>query len=444
MKKTLIGKVFLLYLFFCMPLVVCRAVELAPIYLEPTPPAEFDLMKKGPYKLEWDIDFSPYSGGESLLFTVRTIESFNLYLNRKTPLVYASSYQGRMWRLVEALTFWLPIDYFTVVVQHELFGHGYRIRDINHGRVRVKGYSFTAPPPYGPGHAATYYSLSSKLTTTQASAITIAGVESTAILAELVKLKWLSTQKIDPRQAILYLLAEHDLNLYIGTLKSNDKDLDGHDIHSYLETLNATYTPSRLKKTQLRRLAWMNWADPMTFYAIYAFFHYLLSGKETSIPLIRNCYLPNLRLGLTPFGPETYLEQYFLVGKSPIYSYLKGGRHAGNWYSGIGMYAPELVKFSRIYLGLHLDLWRQPKLLLNPGSISIFDIDFDTLPTPPVYSTSQQKEVRWGAAASAIIGAKVIGPWGFEGEFGWKSPGFLPGYSLTASPTLRFATTLKF
>lgn len=438
--------VFLLYLFFCFPFAACESVELAPIYLEPTSPPEFDLMQKGPYKLEWDIDFSPYSGGENLLFATRTTESFNLYLNRKTPLVYATSYQGRMWRLVEALTFWLPINYFAVIVQHELFGHGYRIRDINKGRVRVKGYTFTAPPPYGPGHAATHYSLSSKLTTSQQSAIAMAGVEATAILAELVKLKWLSTQRIDPRQTILYLLAEHDLNLYIGTLKSNDENLDGHDIHSYIQTVNATYTSSHLKKSQLQALAWMNWADPMTFYAIYAFFRYLLCGKETPIPMIGGCYLPNLRLGLTPFGPETYLEQYFLLDKLPIYSYLKGGAHAGNWYAGAGVYAPQLARAGRVHFGLHLDLWRQPKLLLNPGSISIFDIDFDNplSKNTPLYPYSQQREVRWGVSASVIAGAEILGPWGFEGEFGWKSPGFLPGYSLTSSPTVRLASTLRF
>ena len=184
----------------------------------------------------------------------------------------------------------------------------------------------------------------------------------------------------------------------------------------------------------------------MTFYAIYALFRYLSCGKETIIPMIRNCYLPNLRLGLTPFGPEIFLEHYFLIGKNPLYAYLKGGSCGGNRFGGLGLYAPQITKIGRFAFGLRIDLWRQPKLLLTPGSTSILDIDFAIPPSKnaPLYPASQQHAIRWGAAASAIAGVETLGPWGFEGEFGWKSHGFLPGYSLVAAPTVRLATTLRF
>lgn len=421
-------------------------IELAPVYRNNPSPPPFQIMAPSTYAICWDIDMSPYAGGEDLLFGTRLIEKAEVYWIGKTPLPYSKSTYARTWRLSELFLVWLPLNYLAMVVQHEVFGHGYRIRDINNGRVEVNGYSFNGPPPYGPGGAATSYKVWGTLTTTQDAAIAIGGVEATAILAQLTKLKWLEAARIDPRQSVLYLFAQQDLNLYIGTLKVKDKDLSGHDIHGYLKALNQTYPDNILSKGRLRSLSWINIADPFTFYAIYSWFHYLSSGKETKIPMIGSIYLPGLRLGLTPFGPEVFFENYFLYKIFPIYGYFKGGHHAKNKYYGIGVYAPRLYAIGRWSFGLRIDLWRQPKLLLNPGAVPFFAIDFYEKPSveDPLYPSSLRHAVRYGGAGSALIWFKAAEWCGFESEFGYKAQGFLPGYSLTASPTVRLAYTVTF
>ncbi len=402
---------------------------------------------KAPYKAGWDIHFSPYAGGEDILFAHRLIERTEGYILGKTAICYSQNANARFWRLSELYLGWLPVNYLATVAQHEVFGHGYRIRDIHRGRVEVEGYSFNAPPPYGSGGAATSYNIGPSLTTTEESSIAIAGVESTAILAILTKLKWLEANQIDPRQAVLYLLCQHDLNLYIGTLKILDEDQDGHDIQMYIRSLNYTYTNNLISGARLRSLSWINLADPFTFYSIYSWFRYIVTGKETRIPMIPIYswgYLPNLRLGLTPFGPSLYLENYLLKGKQTVYFYANGGNHSKNRYGGIGFYAPTIWSIRKWLFGFRFDAWRQPKLLLESGSTPFSEINFHEKPNKdnPLYPYSQQHAMRGGCAGSFIIGYQSVS--GFEVELGYKSQGFLPGYALRASPTARLFYTLTF
>jgi hypothetical protein len=397
----------------------------------------------------WDIHMSPYAGGQDILFATRIFEKGEIYFLSKSPLLYSSQAYARAWRLSELISVWLPINYLGMVVQHEVFGHGYRVRDLEgHNLAKVSGYSFNAPPPYGPGGAATGYYISEEVTTSELTAVASGGVEATAILAEEIKLKWMESGFLDPRQAFLYFFSEQDLTLYIATLsiKQENEGKKSHDIHGYLSNLNYTYPDNLLSKGRLRSLSWINFADPCTYYSIYALFRYIAWGRETSIPMIASCYLPNLRLGLTPFGPQVFFENYFLRGKIPIYAYIAGGHHAKNNYYSLGAYAPRLWPVGRWAFGLRGDIWWQPKLLLSQGSTPYSDINFDVKPSvdDPLYSYEERHATRLGAALSAIVTMKSNGKSGIEIEAGYKSIGYLPGYSLWASPTVRLAYTLVF
>jgi hypothetical protein len=392
---------------------------------------------------------SPYAGGEDILFTHRCIERIEGWLISKSPVYYSTSIQARIWRLSELLLGWLPLNYLASVVEHEIFGHGYRIRDINRGRIQAKGYSFNVPPPYGPGGAATSYVIGEDFTTTEESAVAIAGVESTAILALLTKFKWLEPRTIDPRQTALYLINQYDLILYIGSLNTlEESELDGHDMNSYVKSLNQTYTKNRLKRSRLRSLSWMNLLDPFTYYSIYSWFRYVSCGKEMHIPMIPVYgygYLPGARLGLTPFGPEYFVENFFQKEAQSFYFYLKGGRHAKNNYYGFGFFAPKIWEYGEWNFGFRVDGWAQPKLLLDPASTSILDIDFDKAPNreSPLYPYSHQHEMKIGLSGSFILSFHR-GINGFETELGWKTKGFLPGYPLRSSPIARVYYTLLF
>ncbi|MBS0626278.1 MAG: hypothetical protein JSS32_09530 [Verrucomicrobia bacterium] len=402
------------------------------------------------YRAEVDIDFSPYAGGESILFANRAAERIERFFLDTAPIQNSKSVYACLARVSELVSMWIPLNYLATVVQHEVFGHGYRIRDIGHGRAKVKTYHFGTPPPYGSGGGTTIYKVGDKLTTTQENTIASAGVESTAILGNLTKFKWLESGFVDPKQSVLYLLCQQDITLYIGSLRAiGDGDLSGHDIHDYIQSLNWTYTNTKLTSGRLMGLTWINWIDPFTYYAAYSWFRYIASGKETKmpmIPLFGAKYLPGLRMGLTPFGPEFFVENYLAIGRDVFYFYGKGGSHSDNDYWGLGFYAPKIFSISRWRFGLRFDGWRQPKLLLQPGSLLIEEINFNGEPNPddPIYPYSEQHEMKMGCAASLIVYLRGSPRYGFETELGYKTIGFLPGYALRASPVARLAFALVF
>ncbi len=396
-----------------------------------------------------DIYFSPYIGAEDLLLPIRALSLGEIYWLRNTPLETSKDAKSRTWRLSELVSVWLPLNYGAMVIQHEVFGHGYRIRDIDShsGNVRVIGYEIGVPPPYGPGGGGTSYTLSDKITSMEETTISMAGVEATAILANSTKWKWLIPKRIDPRQCFLYLFSEHDISFYISSIKIiHHKDLSGHDINEYLFWLNLTYPDNHLSKGRLRTLSLITYLDPFTFYSVYALFHFISSGKDTKIPMIpigKWGYLFGARLGLSPFGPEVFMENYLSSGGRMFYGYIKGGDHADNTYIGAGIFCPVLWKVNTWEFGLRADVWRQPKLLLEPGSVTLTlleDLSFEK----PLYPTSERHDMSLGASLSVLLFHEWTSTFGWELELGGKTEGFLPGYSLFASPTIRGGLTATF
>ena len=427
------------YLSASVPIVFDQPAEITEQFAEST------------YQLGGDIDMSPYAGGEDLLFAHRCLERIEGRLIAKGPLVSSKSAPTRFWRLSELVFAWLPLNYLAMIVQHEVFGHGYRIRDLGSSVAVVDGYTIETPIPYGPGGAATSYGITSKFTTTDEASVAMAGVESTAILALLTKFKWLESHKIDPRQIVLYLLGQYDLPIYIGTIKAyakhGDKIAAGHDLIGYVAAVNQTYTDGHLSTGTLRSVSCINLADPFTYYAIYAWFLYVSSGQEASIPMIPigKCgYLPGIRLGLTPFGPEYFLENFLVYKNQPYYFYFKGGWNAGNQYFGTGFYADKVATWKNWSIGGRVDLWRQPKLILHQGNIPFLDLNLAQKTDYPLYPLSEQHKMHLGAGLSAIVSYQLPGRSALQLEAGYKTAGFVPGESLFPFPIARGYYTLYF
>lgn len=427
---------------------VSAQVTLTPVFDSPVSPPPFELLSPATYAICYDLDMSPYAGGEDLLFATRLFEKATTYIGSKTPAAYEKTMVARTLRLSELLLIYFPLNVFTSVVQHEVFGHGYRIRDIDHGIVKVEGYHFDFPPPYGSGDGETAFTLDTdRISTTDLACISMAGFEAQWILAQQTKLKWLESHTIDPRQTILYLVSLYELSLYASHNKM-DADLhQSHDVAGYVIPLNLTYTDAKLKISHLKNLGWINLADPFTYYSLFAWFHYLSSGRETKIPMIPikdYGYLFGAHLGLTPFGPEYFIDNYLLKEDRPIYFYVKGGNHARNTYLGGGCFAPRIWNFHHWSLGTRLDIWKQPELLLFEGRVPLAEFDYDTPNEEPLYSSKQQHAEHYGFAASLITAYRAK-PWvGFQCELGYKSAGFLPGYSLYPSPVVRVSYLAHF
>jgi hypothetical protein len=395
--------------------------------------------------LSWDLQMSPYAGGEDLLFALRLIEFGETRYFKNSPLTMGKEKAAQFFRLVEMLSIWFPADFFTMVLENEVFGHGYRVRDLHlHHMAKTKKIFFKAPPPYNSGYAKFTFQVLEKFSTTGASTISCAGIEASQILAKEMKMKWISSRTLDPRQAALYFVAEQNLTLYAMHLsKLKAQNVDGSDVSEYVQNVNYTYPTDLLTKNNIQNLSYFNFLDPMTFYAIYSWFYYVNCGKEGPIPMIYS-NLPNLRFTLTPFGPQWVFENYFLIKDLPAYAYFSYGTHSKNRYLGIGFHIPSFIEIKKFSIGVRGDLWKQPKLLLFPGNVPFEEIDFEINPQtlPPLYSESDRRASEMGGALSVIGEYTKDSIGGFQLELGYKAEGYLAGYSLFSYPTVR--TSLFF
>ncbi len=387
------------------------------------------------YNIIADRYFSPYAGADDLIMSHKLVE--NSYLERLTQTYESNPARwAQLSRTAELMCFWDPLNYFTTLIQHEVFGHGYRVRSLGSQDANVTKYKFHIPPPYGPGGGATHYKYSTDRTTVfEHLAITTGGVEATAICANRLRMQWLKKGSINPNQSSLYLNAEHDLTLY--TIYSSDNE--GDDMHSYRDFLNHTYQGSKLTSKSLRTQALINLLDPFTYYSFYSWYNYVSKGKQGPLPMIplgSYQYLPGARLGLTPFGPEYYMENFLLKDEKPIYFYLRGGKHAGMNYTGLGIENPHQWQLGSFQLGYRADLWLQPKIDMQDLRYAYSQLD------KRENLHANTSDSRFGVSISLIAQKKLWSDGMLFVQLGAKTPGYVPGEGLDSSLIFRVGITL--
>lgn len=390
------------------------------------------------YNLLIDQYFTPYIGAEDILSAYRGLEELeNLIL--KPPANPRNTFFQDVERLADLVLIWEPINYMGVVTQHEVFGHGFWVRTLPSSTAEVKKYTFGKPPPYGPGGGATRYDATlNTITAYQELAITAGGVEATAILANRLKLQWLQRSSINPHQCTLYLYSQQDLTLY--TLGSTEFDKDGSDIKDYVHLLNKTYSKGHLTIKELQDQTLVNLLDPFTYYAIYDWFYYIFTGRAGPLPMIpfgSYHYLPGGRLGLTPFGPEYYFENYLVKNEQPIYFYARYGNFAHQTYWGFGIEHAYLWTVNTCSWGLRFDFWQQPHIAFSNKKyalINVFKNDrkFDQQPSHD----------SWGFALSAIGHIKLWHRGSLYFQLGGKTVGYLPGEPFQQALIARVGLTL--
>lgn len=384
-----------------------------------------------------DQYFSPYMGAEDLISAHRGLEYTQdwIYTPPETP---RRGFWIGMERFSELFFIWDPINYLASVTQHEVFGHGYRIRTLHHEGAHVTKYRIDAPFPYGWGGGATHYKYHPhNITSFEDLAVASGGVEATSILANRLKLKWLQRGAIDARESALYTTSEQDISNYIWITERHDLEDEG-DIAYYVHHINRTYPKGHLSVSSLKKQALVNLLDPFTYYAIYAWWHYIISGKKTSIPMIgigSYRYLPGMRLGLTPFGPEYYLDNFLVKDNKPIYFYLRGGHFADQTYVGFGIEHAYLWNLESLPWGLRLDAWYQPHIAFRDLHYSIAKLHEQG------HFTTQPHKPHLGLALTAIGHKKLWSQGALYFEIGGKTIGFLQGYPLKPSLIARGGLT---
>lgn len=371
-----------------------------------------------------DPYFSPYAGAPDLLTAHKGLElvSDHFQKDRKDTTMRVFS------RAIEQILVWEPVNLTSSVIQHEVFGHGYRLRELG---VKPNGYLIA------PGWGWTSFEFDEdEFLLGEMLAVSVAGLEAEGILAQRMKMRFIGDGCIDGRLATLYTQAEQSLFWYtvitqLGRLRGETPD-EGNDIDGYLELHNAAYPSQDLSIGELTTWAAFNWLDPMTFYAFFSWFYYIAEGCPLKFPMIPLSdsvrYLPNVRIGYAPYAPEAYLENYFQIDCKPLYFYLKGGPSS----MGLGFSYDHLFCGDWGRIGLHFDAWRH-ETFMTAATMGDF-LEWR--------NTAFPKEYVVGGALTLTAKFQLFKCVSLFLEGGGKTKGYLPGTQLDSGGIARIGIVI--
>jgi hypothetical protein len=163
---------------------------------------------------------------------------------------------GTAYRLGRLVILDLPLDQLVVAVNHEVFGHGARLRELGATDIR---YEFDAPFPYGGGGGSTSFRFSDPppLTPAQELAIYISGIEAHNISARAIELRALARRRLHYREAWLYFWSLTSGLEYVREA-TDTTEPSSHDVNEFLRTFNGACAEAGcevLTSRQLRRRA---------------------------------------------------------------------------------------------------------------------------------------------------------------------------------------------
>ncbi|PCI93008.1 hypothetical protein COB11_06120 [Candidatus Aerophobetes bacterium] len=396
------------------------------------------------YELMIDRYMSPYAGAEDLLTLYRSVEKKEDMLLPPKDLP-----SRRFWptvgRWAELSLFWDPLARLTVTLQHELFGHGYRVRSLKD--TQFCGIKVDWPLPYGASGGATGFNYREEIKASDILSVVIAGSESEYILANTLNSKWTSDGTIDARVAKLYT------NTKLGTLQyayaTKQKDVkgsenSGNDIISYIRLVNAIYPDDHMSLSKVRKAMRWNLVDATIYNAMFASWYYIFTGKKSPhwmIPLGKELYyLPSISTHLAPYGIEYSFDNYLRYKDRAIFAYFKSGSYAGLSYGGFGLQYDEMFKFSSVSYGIRLHTFLQPRFTT---SLKLMDLEKGKKPSPK--ARANLESLRPGGALSIISKYRINDTYTFfYSDIGVKTAGYIPGFQLKGGPVVRIGISGMF
>lgn len=386
-----------------------------------------------PFVIVVDRDMTPAAGTIDLLTAQRglvTIEDrwlpparFDESTRVKRGL--AIGYRAGKWFALD-----LPQDHFLMVVGHEIFGHGARLREIG---ARGVQYSFDAPIPYGPGGAVTEFSGDLLVTRADALAIDTSGIEAQNVLADHIGRAAVASGALHYREAWLYLESRLDGLRYIRSV--SPRSSPGHDVRSFLLDFNDQCDPPAcepLDAATLKRRALVMLGDPMLAYAGYAWAAaYMVHGRTTGpvpmIPLPGDLrYLPALRFEMTPYGTAATTDHTIVrQGRVTNVSIGVGDTGAARAWD-VGVTSGDVLRGTGLNAGASIRLWRQPGL-----------------DAPPNAQAMKTGVLAVGTLRIALPRSVAAGRAGVLVEAGYKSDGFVRGERLHGGPIVRAGVVIR-
>jgi hypothetical protein len=267
------------------------------------------------------------------------------------------------YRLLKQLFVDAPQERLLMVINHELFGHGARLRELFDGPIE---YHFDAPPPYGGGGGATTFVFNRDPVPYERLAVSVAGMEANSLAAAAIAHRAFSRRQMHAREAFRYLLFELDTFSYVRSTESDEEP--GHDVADFLAVYDSVAGAGGtvLSRRQVRREALASLANPMLVYAAYGIVRYLWTGTtESRVPAfsfggVR--YLPLARYRLTPFGREWVLVNELGGTVRPTQIEVRFGRSPHHTPWGVALRQRELATWRTWSADASLEVWRQPRL----------------------------------------------------------------------------------
>lgn len=354
--------------------------------------------------LTLDRTFSPIVGADLMIFALRGYEALDDCL---IPSTEGDTRLSMILARYGKFLFETVLSSTLMVTQHEVFGHGARAREFH---LPVLSYFISPFSGSTSFSAIRYYELSLN----EQSALSAGGMEGTTILANRLRERWLQGNRIDSREASLYLLSYLDQTLYILSTPRETRHLpasSGHDIGDYIHEVNTWYGKKALTVEKLRDQALIDFLDPFFYYSVYSLGSYLITGSQTlcDYPMIQigdYRYLPGARLALAPYGPEYQFLNYIQTPERFIKATIRYGNTKGISSAAVDLDITRIWTSDLLFLDTKVSLWNQPKLFK---------------PEAKPHNT------RLGFAASLIARYQVIDKIEMMGQLGYKTTGFLQG-----------------
>ena len=268
------------------------------------------------------------------------------------------------YRLAKLALFDDPQENWLRVANHELFGHGGRLRELFDGAVH---YALPLPPPYGRGGGATYFELDRAPTVEEVLAVTVGGMEANRMMARALTQDALTAGRWNYRDARRYLYAEYDTIRYIRRTRESEEE--GHDVGDFIRIYNEVASANdekALNVRTLRRRVLAGFANPMIAYSYYStFLSYVWRGTSDApvptVPIGATRYLPMVRFQLTPFGTEWVIDNAFVRSGRFVDATIRAGQTIGARTWGIGLQTTRLAEWKRWTFDGEGDLWHQPE-----------------------------------------------------------------------------------
>ncbi len=335
---------------------------------------------------------------------------------------------GIGYRAVKLGIIGFQLDVNTVLYQHEVFGHGSRMREFEYENIN---YRFNHFFPFGFGGSASGSSTFINSATQGLMRIS-GGVEGDLRLSEQLEESILASSKLHYRQSSLFLISRNNLLRYA---RSN---LSGNgDISSYVSSINSKYnqSSSSISVKNIFNQALTVLLNPLQFYALLNLSKdYLFNGdssyKEVKFININQVqFLPSINYNLTPFGGEYIINNYFKRHKKLLLLRVKIGDNTFANYYGGNLKILNLIYTNQVRANVGIGFWNQPKFLLGTASGLI------------------EKDDGFGYVLKGSVSyfpVRTTNKIGIYGQVGYKTSGYLMGEMLQKGIILRVGMAIDF